>query len=69
MAIVFEKPLKFEESHFKRLQQNLWFLLNLKKVVNALTNDIFVVPFGSTEQTNCKNTWIHIEHLTVLKLN
>lgn len=31
------------------------FFLTLKKVANVLTDDIFVDPFGSTEQNNGKN--------------
>ncbi|XP_058733368.1 uncharacterized protein LOC131604976 [Vicia villosa] len=55
-ASVNDKPFKFEGSNFKRWQAKMKFFLTLKKVAHILTEDIPVVPSGSTDLTNGKST-------------
>ena len=40
----YNKPFRFEGSHFKRWQQKMLFFLTTKKLANVLKDDISVVP-------------------------
>ncbi|KAK2429298.1 putative mitochondrial protein [Trifolium repens] len=43
----FNRPFRFQGSHFKRWQQMMLFFLTTKKVANVLTEDMPVIPASS----------------------
>ncbi|XP_073219682.1 uncharacterized protein [Cicer arietinum] len=64
----YNKPFRFEGSHFKRWQQKMLFFLTTKKLANVLKDDIPVVPEQGEQTEKDKiaadlTQWEHNDYL------
>ncbi|XP_073222455.1 uncharacterized protein [Cicer arietinum] len=64
----YNKPFRFEGSHFKRWQQKMLFFLTTKKLANVLKDDIPVVPEKGEQTEKDKiaaelTLWEHNDYL------